>query len=90
MIAALVLTATGFPALAQEEEPGGIGSAEAMIGDLVLVRPLGITATAVGTVFFVASIPFSIPGRNTKAAFRKLVAEPVVFTFARPLGHLEY
>jgi len=89
-ITVLVATFTGFQAVAQDEMPGGKGSAEAMIGDLVIVRPLGITATAVGAVFFVASMPFSLAGMNTEEAFKKLVAEPADFTFARALGDMEY
>jgi hypothetical protein len=90
VIAVLVITTTGFQAVAQEVEPGEKGSAEAMIGDLVIVRPLGITATALGAVFFVASLPFSLAGLNTEAAFERLVAEPAEFTFARALGDVDY
>jgi len=89
-IAVLVATFTGFQAVAQDEMSGEKGSAEAMIGDLVIVRPLGITATAVGAVFFVASMPFSLAGMNTEEAFKKLVAEPADFTFARALGDVDY
>jgi len=33
-----------------------------MMGDLVIMRPLGIAATAVGSVFYVLSLPFSLAG----------------------------
>jgi hypothetical protein len=94
MIAVLVLTMSGFQAMAQDEGPTekarGKASGEAMAADLVLLRPLGIAATAIGTVLFVASLPFSATGGNAKGAFNKLVGEPGGFTFARPLGRVEY
>jgi hypothetical protein len=89
IIAVLMLTTTGFQAMAQDQQPGEKASSEAMMADMVLLRPLGIAATAIGTVFFVASLPFSAPGGNAKGAFEKLVAEPAGFAFARPLGKVE-
>jgi hypothetical protein len=89
-IIVLMATFTGFQAVAQDRMPGEKGTAEAMIGDLVVFRPLGITATAVGAVFFVASMPFSLAGMNTEEAFKRLVVEPADYAFARSLGDLEY
>ena len=57
-----------------------------MITDFLLLRPLGIAGTAIGTAFFIASIPFSVLGGNVKAAFKTFVIKPAKFTFARPLG----
>jgi hypothetical protein len=89
MVIALVCTTAGSSALAQDsrikDEPGG----DAMIADFVLVRPLGIAATAVGTAFWVVSLPFSALGKNTGTAWNKLVKDPFVFTFARPLGQFD-
>lgn len=89
MVIALVCTTAGFSALAQDsgmkDEPRG----DAMIADFVLVRPMGIVATAVGTAFWVVSLPFSALGKNTGVAWNKLVKDPFVFTFSRPLGKFE-
>lgn len=90
MIAVLVFTVSGFQAMAEGEMPMEKATGEAMAADLVLLRPLGIAATALGTVLFVASLPFSATGGNAKGAFNKLVGEPGGFTFARPLGKIEY
>ena len=60
--------------------------APAMFVDLVLIRPLGIVATALGTTMFVVSLPFTLLGGNVGEAGRALVVEPAKFTFARPLG----
>ena len=60
----------------------------AMVLDLVLVRPLGLVATVVGTVFFVAGLPFAAATRSIPEAGHYLVKEPAWFTFQRPLGDL--
>ena len=79
----LPLTAT---ALAQDfTDPSEI-SADMMAADLVLIRPLGIAATIVGTVFYVVAYPFSAMGGNTEESYQKLVVEPAKHTFKRPLG----
>jgi hypothetical protein len=64
-------------------------SAEEMALDVVLVRPLGIVSIAAGTVFFIVSLPFTIPSRSVGVAARRLVAEPFKFTFTRPIGERE-
>ena len=54
--------------------------------DLALGRPLGLAAIIVGSVVFVISSPFSALGGNFSTAADKLVVDPVMFTFKRPLG----
>jgi hypothetical protein len=66
----------------EAEEPSG---AE-MIFDFILVRPVGLIATAVGSVFYVVSLPFSALGGNTGIAGEKLIKDPAAYTFKRPLG----
>lgn len=90
MVAVLVCTTTGFSAFAQDQKLEEEATAEGIILDFVLLRPLGIAATAVGTVFFIASLPFSVPTGSMGVTFKKLVAEPASFTFARPLGKVIY
>ena len=65
------------------EEPSG----EGMMVDLVVLRPFGLAATALGTAVFIASLPFTLPTLSVKQAAKKLIAEPAKYTFARPLGH---
>lgn len=92
VISSLVLIPFGGAALAQESNQDQSQfqyeemSPEAMIADFLVVRPLGIIATAAGTIFFVASLPFSLLGGNTKEAARKMIGEPAKHTFTRPLG----
>ena len=61
-------------------------SAEKMATDIVFIRPLGLAGTAVGSVFYVVSLPFTLLGGNAGEAGKKLVVEPAAYTFARPLG----
>ncbi|KFX70669.1 multidrug transporter [Pseudomonas taeanensis MS-3] len=58
----------------------------AMIGDLIIARPLLIGATALGAVAFVVSLPFSALGGNVKEAAQSLVVEPGKAAFVRCLG----
>ena len=89
-IASLLVIPFGSTAIAQEyfeaEDPSG----GAMMFDFFVVRPVGIVATAVGTVAFVVSWPFSILGGNAGAAGQKLIAEPAAYTFSRPLGEFQH
>jgi hypothetical protein len=86
LIAALVIIPFASPALSQEYTEAEDPSGASMLFDTVLVRPIGIVATAVGAVFFVVSWPFSALGDNVDEAGEKLVKDPARFTFKRPLG----
>ncbi len=89
MVASLLIIPFGSAAVAQEyfeaEDPGG----GAMLFDFFVVRPVGIVATAIGTVAFVISWPFSALGGNSDVAGQKLVKEPAAYTFTRPLGEFQ-
>ena len=93
-IAVVVLVATlalffcrGQTVLAQERIKAlDDDKAAYMLGDLVIMRPLGIAATAVGAVAYVLSLPFSLAGGNEPEARQKLMGDPAGYTFARPLG----
>jgi len=61
-------------------------TAESMIVDVLLARPLGLVTTVAGGALFIVSLPFSALGKNTEAAFDRLVKRPAVFTFKRSLG----
>lgn len=62
---------------------------EVMTVDVLLVRPLGLVATVLGSVVFLVASPFSALGGNTQETWDTLVVEPAKFTFQRPLGHFE-
>jgi hypothetical protein len=63
-------------------EPGAAG----MIIDGLVVRPLGLVATLIGSVVFVVTLPFSALGGNVDQARENLVDAPVGYTFTRCLG----
>lgn len=58
----------------------------AMVGDLVVARPLLIGLTALGTAAFVVSLPFTALGGNVGEAAQALVVEPGKEAFVRCLG----
>jgi hypothetical protein len=65
-------------------------SAGAMAFDLLLVRPLGLVTTVLGTGIFILQLPFDFGSENNKSkAFDTLVVEPARYTFTRELGSTE-
>lgn len=86
----LLFTAVNKPVLAEERGPVEGASAEGMIVDLVVLRPLGLVATVLGAAVYIVSLPFSLAGGNAQQAAQKLVSEPAQFTFVRPLGDLRF
>ncbi|WP_454254217.1 multidrug transporter [Pseudomonas sp. Marseille-Q8238] len=63
--------------------------AYAMVGDLLIARPLLIAATVVGAGLFVITLPFSAGGGNIGEAGKALVVEPGKAAFVRCLGCTE-
>lgn len=63
-------------------------TAEQMIIDGLIYRPLFLAGTIVGTAIFIATLPFSLPGGNADDAGNRLVIEPASATFGRCLGCL--
>ena len=92
LAAVLAFTWAASPALASEKKyvTGEDRDAKAMMFDLVVLRPLGLVGFAVGTAFFIVSLPFSLLGGNTGEAAQKLVVAPAKYTFTRPLGAEDY
>lgn len=92
LAAAAAIATASFHAAAQapgslnEKEP----SAMAMATDLVLVRPLGLVSTVLGSAVFVVALPFTVFQENgVEKTANKLIVEPARYTFARPLGEAE-
>ena len=89
MIAAMIIMPLATSALAVEywdaEDPSG----GEMMFDFVVLRPVGLVATALGCVVFVVSSPFAALGGHMDDASEMLVKDPAAFTFKRPLGQFE-
>ena len=64
-------------------------SGAAMLVDGVVIRPLGIVATLIGSAVFVVTLPFSFFGDNVADAAQSLVKDPAKMTFVRPLGEFD-
>jgi hypothetical protein len=95
LAAALALT-TGLLSLPAQANPGGdpvynadAPPAYAMIGDLLIARPLLIAGTVIGTGVFIVSLPFTLLGGNVGEAGQALVVEPAKAAFVRCLGCTE-
>lgn len=57
-----------------------------MAVDGLLVRPLGVAATVVGSAIYLVVLPFAAISGDTKGPARSLVGAPAKFTFQRKLG----
>ncbi len=80
MLAGLV--SPGVSAQAVDESPDPF----AMVGDLVVARPIGLAMTAVGTAAFIVSLPFTAMAGHVSEAAQTLVLGPAETTFVRCLG----
>lgn len=90
----VALSAASFAAQAQitdsTDEVDQSASGMQMALDLLIARPLGLAATALGTVVFVAQLPLDLLGWQSPAApAHRLVVQPAQFTFTRPLGDFD-
>ncbi|MCD5992328.1 multidrug transporter [Pseudomonas sp. CDFA 602] len=79
--AASIPAGSGNPVYTIQNPP-----AYAMIGDLVIARPLLIAATIIGTGLFVIAAPFAAAGGNLGATGKALVVDPGKAAFVRCLG----
>ncbi len=75
---------SGDPSYTLEAPP-----AYAMVGDLLIARPLLIAGTIIGAGVFLVSLPFTALGGNVKEAGQALVVEPGMAAFVRCLGCTE-
>ena len=64
-------------------------TAEQMTLDLIIVRPLSLVGTLLGTVVFVVALPINALTLNFSDPARRLILEPAQYTFTRELGDLE-
>ena len=54
--------------------------------DVLLLRPLGVAASAVGLAAFVVSVPFVAPSSGLRTSWEVFVLGPTEYTFSRPIG----
>lgn len=83
-------TATSYANDGADYSSTNTPSAGAMAFDLLIVRPLGIAATALGTALFIVNLPLSVVEQDAPAKpFQQLVVRPLDYTFRRPLGQMD-
>jgi len=58
----------------------------AMVGDLLVARPLGVVLTVGGTAVWLVSLPFTLLSGHASEAAGTLIGGPVETTFMRCLG----
>lgn len=61
-------------------------SAGRIAGDFLLIRPVMLGFTIIGTGVFIVTSPFTLIGRNFTHSAEVMVGEPAMCTFGYPLG----
>lgn len=89
MVTALTCLTLSVPAVSFAEGIEEDPSALRMTGDALVGRPGLLALTALGTVTFLVSLPFSLLGGNVSKSADALVMEPAKQTFARCLGCID-
>ena len=87
VLTAFCVVAITLSAAASSSASGG-GAFDVAV-DAVVVRPVCVVATAVGSAFFVLSLPFAAPTKSVKHTAKLLVVKPARAAFSRPLGDLD-
>ena len=75
-------TDMGYP-VGQEKEPA---SGEAMIADVLIVRPITFAALIAGAAVSIVATPFALASGTTREVYGRLVEDPFDFMVLRPLG----
>jgi len=69
-----------------EYDPPG----ELILADVLILRPFGIAASAVGLVGSLVALPFAATSCSGDRVVRKLIQEPFDYTWCRPVGDVDY
>lgn len=87
MLAILLTMSLPVPA----DEPNTVSGDKAtdMMVDVLVVRPLGVATTAVGTILTVIALPFTLPSGSVRESAEMMIVKPAEYTFKRPLGEFE-
>lgn len=88
VLIAFISVASAAPSASSHDDTSS-PSAAAMAFDAVVVRPLSLVATVVGTGLFIISLPFHLGGESMSEADKRLIVEPAQYTFQRPLGEFD-
>jgi hypothetical protein len=86
MVVVSAMFMLALPLHSQAAEIKESPSAAAMVFDGIIVRPITLVATVIGTALWIVTLPFSALGGNAGEAGETLVLEPAAATFLRCLG----
>lgn len=86
---AAALLSFSAPSTAAESVVDDAPSAEAMVFDFFIMRPLSLVGTVAGTAVYIVALPFNLLTLNLAEPGRRLVVEPAKYTFVRDLGDLD-
>lgn len=82
----LVVSLVAAPPLWAQTSVDESPSAGAMVGDLLVARPIGLVMTVGGTAAWIVSLPFTLMAGHAGEAAETLMVGPAETTFLRCLG----
>jgi hypothetical protein len=86
IVSSFVLSLNGF-VFAKDESAGDLTTPE-VVGDLLWVRPLGFMNLGLRAMFYVISLPVTMPLRKADEAREFLITYPYDYYFKRPLREM--
>jgi hypothetical protein len=86
MVFFFVLSFNGL--LFAKDEPAGDLSTPEVVAEVMWVRPLGFMNVGLGAIFYVISLPVTIPLKKADEAKEFLIAYPYDYYFKRPLREM--
>lgn len=86
---ALALAITSLSAAADDPNTVSGDKGMDMLVDIVVMRPLGLAATVIGTALTIVALPFTVPTGSVGDSAREMIVKPALYTFKRPLGQFD-
>lgn len=86
MVSFFVLSFNGF--VFAKGEPTGDLSTPEVVGDVLWVRPLGFMNIGLGALFYVISLPVTVPLNKADEAKEFLITYPYYYYSKRPLREM--
>ena len=89
-VSCAALVAATTPAMAAEDYASPSDAGADMLADAFIVRPVSLAGSIVGAAVFLVTLPFTLVTMSTGDAAKVLLADPLEYTFNRPLGDFEH